>query len=42
MEKATALMPPSIGLNGVLLSVETQYSQKTRNENTRTLDQCMG
>ena len=30
MESATALMSPSIGLNGTLLSVETQYSGRTR------------
>ena len=26
MEKAKVLMPPSIGLNGIILSAETQYS----------------
>ena len=30
MESATILMPPSTGLSGILLSVRTQYSRRTR------------
>ena len=41
MESSAALMPPSTGLNGLLLSAETKYSRRARHENT-TLYQCMG
>ena len=32
MESAAALMPPSTALNGLLLSAETKYSRRPRNE----------
>ena len=30
MESAAARVPPSTGLNGLLLSAETKYSRRTR------------
>ena len=41
MESAAALMPPSTGLNYLLLFAETKYSWRTKYENT-PLYQCMG
>ena len=41
MKKAKVLMSPSIGLNGIILSAESQYSGVPKHENTSTLYQCM-
>ena len=43
MESATALIPPSMALNGILHTAESQYPRRPIDyKNTKTLYQYMG